>query len=51
MTRDELCAQLCELARDPDNERAHVLADQAILDYLNDREIAALWSAITKWYA
>lgn len=39
----------CQLNKDTEN--AHSVADQALLDYINDDEITALYDSIDKWYA
>jgi hypothetical protein len=54
MTRDELLAKLRELgneddARDP--EADHARADDLLLEYINDPEIAEAFNAFDKWYA
>jgi hypothetical protein len=59
VTRDELLADLrnCrEQAGDSetpggDPESAHVLADEALLDFIGDDEVRAAFDAIRKWYA
>lgn len=51
MTKDELIARLRELAESGDTERAHGEADDALLAYINDPDIAAAYDAIEKWYA
>jgi hypothetical protein len=51
--RDELLKLLHSLAStgDGDPERAHSLADAAILEYLADEEISKAYDAVPKWYA
>lgn len=61
MNRDQLLALLKSLslrAGAPgaheaagDEERAHVLADQALLEFINDREVTDAFEAIERWYA
>jgi hypothetical protein len=57
MTRDELLIQLREMAHDGgkystrDCEADHSNADQLIVGYIDDPEIAAAFDAIWKWYA
>lgn len=52
MTRDELLRRLTELGQPPvDPERAHGEADDALLEFINDLEIAQAYNAIEKWYA
>ena len=51
--RDTCLRQLRELVAtsEEDRERAHEQADQALLDYIHDAEIAAAYDAIEKWDA
>lgn len=50
MTRDELLAELRN-THDDDNEIAHAMHDEALLKYIDDKEISqAFWNQ-TKWYA
>ena len=53
MTRDALLQVLREIvARDSgDIEVDHAEADKALLEFINDDEIAAAYAAIDKWYA
>jgi hypothetical protein len=51
MSKPELLKILRQLAKSTDTETAHVAADDAVLTYLNDREIATAYRRITKWYA
>lgn len=50
MTKDELIEAL-ESYANYDNETAHIMADDALLDYINDDEIRKAFNAIDKWYA
>lgn len=34
-----------------DQEEAHIDADDALIDYINDKDIAAAYAQIDKWYA
>lgn len=45
MERDHLLRLLAALAADGDGEKAHVIADAALLDYINDPEITAAYRA------
>jgi len=52
MTKEELIAKLKEAKDlDFDPEIAHVKADQAILDFINDEEINKIYDDISKWYS
>ena len=52
LTREALLARLAEYAQpETDPEQVHPLADQALLDYLDDPGIAVAFEKITKWYA
>ncbi|KKM80293.1 hypothetical protein LCGC14_1341440 [marine sediment metagenome] len=51
MTREELLKILTDCRVDDDPEVAHVDADGALIDYINDEEIAEAYSKINKWYA
>lgn len=51
MTKNELLIKLAEREKDDDAREAHIEADQAILDYLNDPEISEAYNKIGKWYA
>lgn len=51
MTKDDLLAKLAEYAESNDEESAHYDADTAIIEYINDPEIAVAYEKIGKWYA
>jgi hypothetical protein len=51
VTRDELIERLRKLATLSDPEEAHIEADGALIEYLNDLEIAEAYDAVGKWYA
>jgi hypothetical protein len=54
ISRDELLAALREpwmIAVDADTELVHHRADDLLLHYINDPEIAAAYDAVPKWYA
>ena len=52
MNRTELLAMLRDRKGDTgDLELAHIEADEALLDYINDKEIAAAFHDIDRWYA
>ena len=51
MTREELLARLRECIANADAEACHLEADRALLDYINDPEVTALYGQAEKWYA
>lgn len=51
MTKKELIKKLKELQKDFDTEGAHCDADQALLDYIDDKKVAEAYNKINKWYA
>lgn len=51
MTRDELLARLVEVAQDDDCEYAHIRADDALIDFINDGEISEAYRKVCKWYS
>ena len=51
MTREELLSKLRSLHSSSDVEKAHGEADDALLVYLADEEIAEAYNAVEKWYA
>ena len=52
MTKKELKEKLDELYHLPnDEEEAHILADRALLDFINDPEVTKKFLRIYKWYA
>jgi hypothetical protein len=51
MNRDELLDRLRELAGDGDKERAHSRADKALIEYLDDAEIAEAYDVLERWCA
>lgn len=50
MTKEELLAKLQTLM-EGDTEENHLDADVALLEYINDPEITAVYREIPKWYA
>ena len=54
MTKYELLQRLKEIDKtsgeDWDFEKAHVQADNALLEYINDTAIKEAFDAIEKWY-
>lgn len=53
MDKIELIKQLRQCGRETDNEKAHIDADQYLLQYLNDEKITEVWNKISRnfWYA
>ncbi len=61
MTKEQLVKQLQKLARQVKGwewnkegespESAHVSADRALLDYIEDEEVTKAFDSIDKWYA
>lgn len=51
LDRLELLAKLLALAASKYPEESHREADQLLVDYIDDPEIAAAFDAIGKWYA
>lgn len=51
MTKEELIRQLQILQHFGDIEVGHEKADQLLLDYINDADIAEAFLALTRWYA
>lgn len=51
MTRDELIAHLKEYKNSAECETGHILADEALLAFINDPQVSAAYRDIKKWYA
>lgn len=51
MTKAELLASLRALHGDRDTEAAHSLADDLLVEYIDDPEITEAFKAVEKWYA
>lgn len=53
MTKQELIEKLKQIAHEHegDPEVAHIEADNALLEYINDMEIIEAFDSIAKWYA
>jgi hypothetical protein len=47
----QLLAQLKLCAETSDTESGHSDADDALLAFINDKEITAAYNAVPKWYA
>lgn len=50
VNRRELLATLHDLM-DGDEERNHIAADKALLEYIDDPAVTEAFDAIYKWYA
>lgn len=48
---DVLLHTLLKLAESDDVEMAHIYADEALLQYINDTEVTKAFRRIHKWYA
>ncbi len=48
---DELVEKQREIAKSGDHEIAHCNADQALLNYIGDKEVSEAFNEIDKWYA
>ena len=51
MTKEELLAELEEATENLDTECAHGDADDALLEYIGDTDIAEVYNRVPKWYA
>jgi hypothetical protein len=51
MTKEELLKELEVCAKSDDTEGAHVAADNALINFIDDIEIADAYRKIRKWYA
>lgn len=51
MTKEKLIEELKRLTTDSDIEANHVIADQLLLDYINDQEISKAYDSVEKYYA
>ena len=53
ITKAELLSKLAQCAEESDHEGAHVEADEALLQFINDAEITKAWrkASATFWYA
>ena len=51
MTKEELITILRSNAQTEDTASAHVVVDNALIDYINDPEITAAYQAVKKWYS
>lgn len=53
MTKEDLIAKLKLIAEHggSDKENDHVVADDALLEFIGDAEISAAYGNISKWYA
>lgn len=51
MTKTKLLEELKKLITSDDIELAHMKADDLLLQYIDDVEIAEVYDKILKWYA
>lgn len=53
MNKEELLKILAECEKDADNdqEKIHEVADQALIEYIDDDDITKIYNEIGKWYA
>jgi len=51
MSKQELIEKLKSYAKYEDREDGHVEADEALIAYIGDAEIAEAYEAVPKWYA
>ncbi len=49
--KQELLEALAKCQKNLDAEERHIVADELLLDYIDDEEIARAFCAINKWYA
>lgn len=50
ITKEELLQRLRELLTSDDTEAAHSEADQLLIDYIGDKDIAKAFDKLEKWY-
>lgn len=51
MNKKELLKKLKKLKDSGDKEAAHAMADDYLLEYINDEKITSAFKDIEKWYA
>jgi len=51
MDKEELIKSLKELQNNGDYEAAHSIADNLLLEFINDKEIEEEYDKIGKWYS
>lgn len=51
MDKSELLKILKECSEDRDIESAHVNADEALIRFINDKEVAEAYEVVGKWYS
>jgi hypothetical protein len=51
VTKAALLKKLEKCVQDHDTESAHADADDALIEFINDEEIAAVYARVPKWYA
>lgn len=51
MTKTKLLKILAECAENKDTEEAHSIADEALLDFINDPKVSKAFANVPKWYS
>jgi hypothetical protein len=51
MTKEYLIVLLKKLAKIDDSDKAHRVADNVLLKYINDKQISKAYRAVFKWYS
>ncbi len=51
MPKERLLTVLKNIKEQADVEEGHILADRALLDFIADPEIEAVFSAVSRWYS
>lgn len=51
MTKEELLEILSDCAKDMDIESAHISADGALLDFINDPDISDAFKQVPRYYS
>ena len=51
MDKKELLEKLKKLQGDGDTENQHCMADDLLLEFINDEQISEEYNKINKWYA
>lgn len=47
----ELIQKLVDLATNEDEERDHIVADNLLLEFINNRDVSLAFKAIKRWYS
>ena len=52
MKKEELLLKLANaLGANGDPEQSHSMADEALIEFIGDKEVKNIYDKITKWYA